>query len=485
MRYVSLKDIQEYSVLSYGIYDAYDKCIAEKGALVDARVLAYLRDNEYRGIYIDDNLSADIKVNPFITPKNRAAIMRDILFCHIGECRKHAESIVREVRSVGDTHLDYIDARAEKDYIYAHSVNVAIICAVIANTMKMSAKEMEKLVLAALLHDVGRQRLPESISSNRGRLSQEEYLAMKLHPSMSVQMIKEHGGVTDDVQAAVLSHHENEDGSGYPNSLTGDNIHPFAKIIHVADVYDALTANRPYKGAYLPIEALEYLEGGSDILFSRRVVYALEANVPHFPKGTDIITDTGKRAVVMKNVADQLSRPIILTETGEIINTGKRRDISFLASMIEHAEYSIEENEISRQDMISGKKSFRIMIVDDQKTNLMLLKDILDDYYELTLLKSGDQAINYLENNVCPDLILMDINMPGMDGIQTAAMIQAKTSNMVPIVFVSSNNDVDTVMACRNLGCAGYIVRPYNSVYIKSAIKEILTGENVNYADRN
>lgn len=95
----------------------------------------------------------------------------------------------------------------------------------------------------------------------------------------------------------------------------------------------------------------------------------------------------------------------------------------------------------------------------------------------MTLLKSGEQALTYLENNVCPDLILMDINMPGLNGIDTAAIIQGKTNSMVPILFVSSNNDINTVLSCRNLGCAGYIVRPYNSVYIKSEIKRILTGE--------
>ncbi len=479
MRYVSLKDVKIGQVLAYGVYDFHGKCIAQKGDHIDNSIQYYLEENNFRGVYIDDKETSDIRVNPFITPKQRAVMMRDIFFCHIPECERHAEDIVKELKMSGDMHLDYIDPRGEKDYLYAHSVNVAILSGIIGLKMGMPAKKVEQIVLAALLHDVGRQRLPESIGENRGRLTQEEYLTMKLHPSISLQMVKEKGYVSDEVKGGILYHHENEDGSGYPEKLTGDKIPLFAKIIHVADVFDALTAVRPHKGAYLPIEALEYLEGGIGISFFRSAVAALEGSVPEFPKGTGIVTSNGITGTVMKNSAAGGGRPIVLTDKGEIINLAKvDYDDVLIASVVEHAQYSIEENESNRREMISGKRHYRIMIVDDQKTNLLLLKDILEEYYELTLLKSGEQAIDYLDNNICPDLILMDINMPGLDGIQTATIIQEKTSSMVPILFVSSNNDLNTVLSCRNLGCAGYIVRPYNSVYIKSAIKEILTGES-------
>ncbi|MBR5337109.1 MAG: response regulator [Lachnospiraceae bacterium] len=479
MRYVSLSDVKVGQQLAFGIYDYHGKCLAELGDYIDNKIQFYLEDNGFRGVYIEDKETEEIRVNPIVFPKKRAVMMRDVLFCHIPECQEHAETIVQELKKSGDMQLDYLDPRGEKDYIYAHSVNVAIIAGVIGLKMGMPAKRVEQLILAALLHDVGRQRLPDNIGENRGRLSQEEYLTMKLHPSISVQMVREKGYVTEEVRNAILYHHENEDGSGYPDRLTTEKIPVFAKILHVADVYDALTSVRPHKGAYLPIEALEYLEGGAGISFYGPAVSALEDCVPEFPKGTGVFASDGMSGTVLKNIAESKGRPMIVTDKGEIINLSKQGfNNLLLTSIVEHAEYTIEENEVHRREMISGKRHFRLMIVDDQKTNLLLLKDILEEYYELTLLKSGEQAIDFIDNNTCPDLILMDINMPGMDGIQTATIIQQKTSYMVPILFVSSNNDLNTVLACRNLGCAGYIVRPYNSVYIKSAIKEILTGES-------
>lgn len=478
MRYVTRKDIQKDSRLAFDIYNSDLECIAETGFSVDDSLLEYLEKQEYRGIYIQDSLTKDIRVNPFVEPKMRAKMMNDIKFCHVESLRKHAAVVVKELKQSGEMHLDYLDPRSIEDYIYAHSVNVAVISGAIAIRMNLGYKDIENVVFAAFLHDVGKMDLPYSINFKTERLTQEEYLTMKLHPSISVKKINEKGGVMDDIKRAVLCHHENEDGSGYPNQISADEIPLWAKIIHVADVYDALTAFRPYKSPYSPVEALDYVKGGRGIMFYEKAVNALASIVPAFPRGTEVLLSNGIDAIIMKNSFEDNGRSFVLTVRGEILNLSRQGFSNYsIISKMEHADFNVKENESKRSDMIRGVKHFRIMIVDDQKTNLMLLRDILEDYYELTLLKSGEQALTYLENNVCPDLILMDINMPGLNGIDTAAIIQGKTNSMVPILFVSSNNDINTVLSCRNLGCAGYIVRPYNSVYIKSEIKRILTGE--------
>lgn len=478
MRYVTRKELQLDSKLAFDLYNSDLECIAEAGYSVDKTLMNYLATHEFRGLYIQDSLTKDIRVNPFVEPKLRAKMMNDIKFSHLDALKKHASVIVKELRQSGDMHLDYLDPRSLDDYLYAHSVNVAIISGAIAIRMNLGYKELENVVFAALLHDIGKMDLPYSINTKTERLTQEEYLTMKLHPSMSVKKINEKGGVPEDIRKAILAHHENEDGSGYPNQLSGEQIPLWARIIHVADVYDALTAIRPYKTPYSPMEALDYIKGGKGIMFYDKAVNALASLVPSFPRGTQVLLSNGIEAIIMKNSFDDNGRPFVLTVRGEILNLSRQGFNNYtIISMMEHADFNVKEHENKRSAMIRGTKHFRIMVVDDQKTNLMLLRDILDEYYELTLLKSGEQALSYLENNVCPDLILMDINMPGLNGIETAAIIQGKTNSMVPILFVSSNNDMNTVLQCRNIGCAGYIVRPYNSVYIKSEIKRILTGE--------
>lgn len=128
--------------------------------------------------------------------------------------------------------------------------------------------------------------------------------------------------------------------------------------------------------------------------------------------------------------------------------------------------------------MVREWKRYRIMAVDDMKTNLQMIREILEPLYDVTLIKSGRQALMYLEKNPYPDLILMDIDMPEMDGIEATRQIQKMTDHKIPILFVTALCDRETVMICRNMNVAGYIVRPYKPVYMKSEIKRILTGRS-------
>ena len=106
-----------------------------------------------------------------------------------------------------------------------------------------------------------------------------------------------------------------------------------------------------------------------------------------------------------------------------------------------------------------------------------MMQDMLGDSYDLILAKSGAQALAYIEKKELPDLIIMDIDMPGMDGIETAHRIREKIgSKRIPLMFVTSLCDRDTVMRCRELKPESYIVRPYKPVYVKTEMKRILEG---------
>lgn len=117
----------------------------------------------------------------------------------------------------GNVSLDLTDLRSYDDYTYAHSVNVAVYCGVIGMGMGMSEVELGHLVTAALLHDLGKLQIPDEILNKPGRLTQEEYLIMKSHATLSYQIISERWDISAHIKEAVLHHHENVDGSGYPD----------------------------------------------------------------------------------------------------------------------------------------------------------------------------------------------------------------------------------------------------------------------------
>ena len=137
-----------------------------------------------------------------------------------------------------------------------------------------------------------------------------------------------------------------------------------------------------------------------------------------------------------------------------------------------------ENAENARRQMVNPGKKYHIVAVDDMKSNLIQLDEDLKHLYDMTLLKSGAQAVLYLKKNPYPDLILIDIAMPEMDGIETAKKIQELTDGKVPILFVTALRDRNTVMQCREVNAAGYVVRPYKLVFLKSEIKRIITGQS-------
>lgn len=478
MRYVSLKDARPGMVLAYDLYDSFGRTLVGGNCELTAYYIEKLNDFGFDGIYIDDELSKGIEIEPAISPKLRASGQACVREGNIDGCQEVARKIVEEILKKGVTSLDLADLRTYDDYTYAHSVNVAVFCCAIGMGMEMNEENLNNLVTAALFHDLGKLQIPSEILNKPGRLTQEEYQIMKSHATLSYEYISERWDISANVKTAVLFHHENVDGSGYPQGLDGSEQTLFTKILHVADVYDALISKRPYKKPYSPYEASEYLMGGCGIMFDRTVVSTLLKYVPLYPKGTEVMLSDGRAGIIYENSGMHNLRPIVRLMDGELLDLAQAENFGITLMVPAGAELSPEESERTRNEMIKPLKRYHILAVDDMKTNLQMLRGILEHIYDVTLVKSGRQALLYLEKNPRPDLVLMDIDMPEMNGIEAARKIQEMTNWEVPILFVTALCDKETVMMCRNIDAAGYIVRPYKPVYIKSEIKRILTGRS-------
>lgn len=479
MRYVTLKEAKPGMCLAYSLYDSYGRTLISENGVLTQTYIDKLIEYGFAGVYITDELSKDITIEPIISPELRTEGLACIRESNIDQCEKIASRIVEEILSKGTLSLDLTDLRSFDDYTYAHCVNVAVLCCVIGFGMKLNEKDLTDLVTAALLHDLGKLSIPSEILNKPGRLTQEEYQIMKSHALLSYEMIKERWDLSSQIKIAVLYHHENVDGSGYPEGIEGIEQTLFTRILHVADVYDALVSKRPYKTPYSPYEASEYLMGGSGIMFDRNVVATLLKYVPLYPKGKQVLLSDGRIGIIVENTGYHNLRPVIKFFDGTEIDLTARENLSItVKSAVGEEVGAMQESESERQKMIQPFKRCRIAIVDDMKTNLEALRAILENLYEVTLLKSGYQMLLYLEKNEYPDLILMDIDMPEMDGIETARKVQEMTGNTVPILFVTAIGDKETVMMCRKMNAAGYILRPYKPTYIKSEIKRILTGRS-------
>lgn len=485
MRYVAIEDAKPGMYLAYDLYDSQGRTIIGGGCELTENYIKRLSEYGFAAVYIDDDISEDIKIETVIPPELRQAGEQYVKECDIDKIADVARQIVESILPEGRVSLDMADLRSYDDYTYAHSVNVAVLCCVLGIGLEMSEMDLEYITTAALLHDLGKLTIPKDILNKPGRLSPEEYALIKTHPVKSYELLSDNYGISAHVKQAVLLHHENYDGSGYPHGLYGDEQSIFVRVLHVCDVYDALTSNRPYKAGYCPSEAAEYLMGACGIMFDKYVVEKFLQLVPMYPKGTVVKLSNGKKAIVVDNTDGRNLRPIVRTiDMGQDIDLSDRLNlnITILPNDTDASGEFSEKSEAERKEMIKEVEIVRhkVMVVDDMATNLHMLKDILSNKYDVTLLKSGHQAVKYIaQNTERPDIILMDIDMPEMDGLEASRQINLITDNSIPILFVSAKTDRQTVMDCREIGAAGYIARPYKAVYIKSEIERILTQREV------
>jgi len=169
-----------------------------------------------------------------------------------------------------------IDAKDE--YTHGHSFRVAEFSVAIGRAMDIPEKMLQHLEIAAYMHDLGKIGVSESILGKPGKLTPEEYSEIKKHPTLTNKILQPIRLPAFIVDAAV-QHHERLDGRGYPLGLKGDKISQFAKVIAVADVFDAMTSKRPYRDA-MPVEkALKIICNGIDQEFDRASVIALIASL--------------------------------------------------------------------------------------------------------------------------------------------------------------------------------------------------------------
>jgi len=180
---------------------------------------------------------------------------------------------------------------AKDNYTKGHSERVGWLAKITGQELGLSAAQQEVLEWAGVLHDVGKIGIPEGILNKPGKLTSDEFMQMKKHPRMSFEVLRP-VSTLGPVLEAVLYHHENHDGSGYPEGLRGDQIPLSARIVHVVDIFDALTSTRSYRRAFDVPRALAILreevgrttDPGVTSAFVRAFTRHMEESSPDFAK---------------------------------------------------------------------------------------------------------------------------------------------------------------------------------------------------------
>lgn len=188
-------------------------------------------------------------------------------------------------------------------YTYGHSMRVAFFAVSLGREMKLSESELYDLELAALFHDIGKIGVPDSVLLKPSRLTDDEFLQMKSHPSKSFEILK---GFTHFEKVATYAkhHHERYDGRGYPDGLKGEDIPLFSRIILIADTFDAMTSSRPYrKGLEYEVAFAELVEFSGSQFDATLVKHFISAMTKESKKNTETFTLSIIDGVFQKDAA--------------------------------------------------------------------------------------------------------------------------------------------------------------------------------------
>ena len=216
---------------------------------------------------------------------------------------------------VGLTRIKEHDA-----YTAGHCVNVATLVLAVAFADGMDQGTCEMLAKAALLHDIGKTKVPLEILNKPGRFEPHELAEMRKHTLYGEEILVDMGSITEEMMFIATQHHEMWDGSGYPHKLSGQQIHRFGQMTAIADVYDALTAARVYKPALPPHFALSRIYGNRDKEFSADIVDLFIKSLGLYPVGSLILLSTEEVAIVYEPNPLNTKKPkvgIIRTKYGK------------------------------------------------------------------------------------------------------------------------------------------------------------------------
>lgn len=304
---------------------AGDAALLKRGTELTLELVCRLQQYDgIDGVYISNRTDDD---NPYIKPtldkelRDRTLVNLQGVFqaainnsgsaglTHISALSETISQIIVSVKSAKDILVNINDLKDYDDYTYHHCLSVAVLAIAIGVTMGLDDKQLAGLGMSAILHDMGKILIPIEILNKPSRLTNEEFEVIKQHPNLGIQYLSRHNLIDADIYSGVAMHHERVDGAGYPNGRTENDIPLFAKIISVADVYDALTSQRPYRTPMQPFEAIEYLMAGCSSAFDWDVLSAFVAKIEMYPKGSFVRLSNDKYYQVLD--ATKNLRPIV------------------------------------------------------------------------------------------------------------------------------------------------------------------------------
>ncbi len=230
---------------------------------------------------------------------------------NMASAASNMENIMGSLERNADALLSLSRLRQTDSYTYTHCVNVCILTTLFSRHMGESNDKTFAAGLAGMFHDLGKALVPLQILNAPRKLSDAEFAVMKSHPVLGYEQLVSVPGILPEVLLGAVQHHEKINGTGYPQGLAGESISDIGRMVGVADIYDALTSKRPYKGAMYPHKALGIMFELRDKDLDHEYVSQFIRMVGVYPVGSVVEMDDGSMGVVSASNSEMPLKPVI------------------------------------------------------------------------------------------------------------------------------------------------------------------------------
>lgn len=350
-RLVRTRQLQPGMKIDQAVVDKSGRNLVQRGSILDNYVIDSLLKMGVMMVYIQSGEETAGDIEKSISPQARKQIERlhtddrskvelsdsvktrvaeGIQFIYSNTESKEladatnniASNLMNAINSTDAIAVDISTLKTSDEYTFKHSVDVATMSMVLAKQQGLSQKQIYEIGVAGLLHDIGKTKIPLDILNKPARLTDEEFAVMKQHPVFGYRMIKDRDEFSNEICMAVLQHHEKMNSKGYPVGFPSDKITQYARILTIADIYDALVTERPYKSAFSQREAVEMIMSMTGELDLTAMKSFLESMIL-YPVDSIVELSNGEKAKVVKNNPHYILRPTVVG-----IKSGRVYDLS-------------------------------------------------------------------------------------------------------------------------------------------------------------
>ena len=311
MRKILVSELNPGMVLAKDVYNHEDgRLLLLKGFSMQQRFIDKLNslgilyvfvDEEAPLLVVEERNDEEVYNEAFSTMKDVLTTVTEGGTLQLDPVKETVDDIVSKVINHESVFTQIAGMKDIDNYTFHHCVDVCVFSVITGKSIGLSVEDLTELGVGAILHDIGKCRVPLEILNKPGKLTADEFMTMKLHSIYGFEIIKNTHGLSNKIANIACQHHEKWNGSGYPSSLRDSQIDTLARIVSIADVYDALTADRCYKRKSLPHEAAEFVIANAGVMFDPELAKIFVKNITIYPEGTMVLLNSGEIGSVIES----------------------------------------------------------------------------------------------------------------------------------------------------------------------------------------